>query len=120
MDGRHDDGGAPTESRRLVFVRHLPKVSVTSRAQMANLLRKWRWLLERRALAELGDAAAAEEAVRTTRMRLLEIERPNHPHALRWILQTLRNECRAVRIRLAREARHPALPQPAAPHPSRR
>jgi hypothetical protein len=37
-------------------------------------------------------------------MRLLEIEHPNHPHALRWILQTLRNECRAVRIRLAREA----------------
>src|SRR5581483_401243 len=84
----------------------LPKITVTSRAELADVLRRWRWLLAKRATVYLGDTPAAREAVQSTVARLLEVDRAAYPpHVLRWALQTLRNECRAIRTRLDRKAR---------------
>jgi DNA-directed RNA polymerase specialized sigma24 family protein len=105
MNGNGDAVTATPGARpRSRVVGRLPKIAVTSRAALADVLRKWRWLLNKRAVLKLGDTPAAREAVRGTVVKLLETD-PSHypPHVLRWALVTLYNECRAVQVRLERQ-----------------
>jgi DNA-directed RNA polymerase specialized sigma24 family protein len=103
-----DDLGAlikDTRKRRPRLLGRFPKIHIHTSAEMARTLQKWRWLLEKHAEAELGPGALAEEAVRTTIVKLLAIEEPDIPHLLDAAMQVLRNQCHSIKLRLAREAK---------------
>ena len=88
--------------RRLGTSRSLPRITVDSRADVGEVLLESGWRLEERALQLLGDPEAAQEALRLTKLNLLAVENPHQTHALRWMLLTLRNECREVKQRRER------------------
>ena len=96
------DAGAARPKRRYKPREKLPPIVVATRGELADTMRTWRWLVYERAALFLDDADAVEEAVRRTTLKLLAVEDPRSTHALRWILSTLRNECRAVARRRQR------------------
>jgi DNA-directed RNA polymerase specialized sigma24 family protein len=100
----HAAAANATNRKRPRLIGRFPKIHVQTRAEMARALQKWRWLLQKHAEAEFGPGALAEEAVRTTMIKLLAIEEPNFPHFLDAAMQTQRNQCHSIRLRLAREA----------------
>lgn len=102
-----DTGGArndATPTRRPRLLGRFPKIHIRTRAEMLRTLQKWRWLLERHAEAEFGHGELADEAVRTTVLKFLDIEEPDFPHVLDAAMQVLRNQCHSIKLRLAREA----------------
>lgn len=102
MDETADPATGRKRSRRVMG--RLPKVVVRDRAEMAAVLRTYRWLLKSRAKREFGDSDDAELVVRTAVMKVLSREELVSDHALALILQVLRNECSLLRARREREA----------------
>jgi len=81
----------------------LPVVATHSRDEMAAVLDEYQDLLRERAVGFLGpDTAEIDEAISRTRFRLLS-EHAISSHALRDILRVLRDVCRVVLARRARE-----------------
>ena len=80
-------------SRGERVLERFPKEHVRSRREMAKLLSKYRWLLDAIAHQHLGETPDAQEAANAVVARMLALEEPDMPHALRVVTQALRNEC---------------------------
>jgi DNA-directed RNA polymerase specialized sigma24 family protein len=75
----------------------LPKVAVHTRKDMARLLRRYRWLLDAIAQQHLGETPQAQEAVDAVVARMLALDEPDMPHALRTVTRGLHYDCYRIR-----------------------